>query len=88
MHYTPGDAVGILAENRVSEVELVLNALGFTGEERVLDHYKVEISLEEAVRTRLAIGKLTRSTINQYAKLVDPSTPIPKLASMTGADGK
>ena len=88
MQYTPGDAVGILAENRKSEVDLVLNALGFTGEERVLDHYKVEISLEEAVRTRLAIGKLTRSTINQYAKLVDPSTPIPKLAAMTGADGK
>ena len=88
MHYTPGDAVGILPENRKSEVDLVLNALGFTGEERVLDHYKVEISLEEAVRTRLAIGKLTRSTINQYAKLVDPSTPIPKLAAMTGADGK
>jgi sulfite reductase (NADPH) flavoprotein alpha-component len=88
MYYTPGDAVGILPENRKSEVDLVLNALGFTGEERVLDHYKVEISLEEAVRTRLAIGKLTRSTINQYAKLVDPSTPIPKLAAMTGADGK
>jgi sulfite reductase (NADPH) flavoprotein alpha-component len=88
MHYTPGDAVGILAENRRSEVDLVLKALGFTGEERVLDHYKVEISLEEAVRTRLAIGKLTRSTINQYAKLVDPATPIPKLAAMTGAEGK
>jgi sulfite reductase (NADPH) flavoprotein alpha-component len=88
MNYTPGDAVGILAENRASEVALVLKALGFTGDERVLDHYKVEISLEEAVRTRLAIGKLTRSTINQYAKLVDPSNPIPRLAAMTGPDGK
>ncbi len=88
MLYTPGDAVGILAENRASEVTLVLRALGFTGHERVLDHYKVEISLEEAVRTRLAIGKLTRSTINQYAKLVDPAHPIPALAAMTGPDGK
>ena len=88
MQYTPGDAVGILAENRRSEVDLVLKALGFTGDERVLDHYKVEISLEEAVRTRLAIGKLTRSTINQYAKLVDPATPIEKLKAMCGPDGK
>ena len=88
MQYTPGDAVGILAENRKSEVDLVLEALEFTGNERVLDHYKVEISLEEAVRTRLAIGKLTRSTINQYAKLVEPAKPIPKLAAMTGAEGK
>jgi sulfite reductase (NADPH) flavoprotein alpha-component len=88
MTYAPGDAVGILAENRRSEVDLVLKALGFTGDERVLDHYKVEISLEEAVRTRLAIGKLTRSTINQYAKLVDPAKPIPRLAAMTGPEGK
>jgi sulfite reductase (NADPH) flavoprotein alpha-component len=88
MVYTPGDAVGILAENRESEVAAVLSRLGFTGDERVLDHYKVEISLEEAVRTRLAIGKLTRSTVNQYAKLVDPAKPIPALAAMTGAEGK
>jgi sulfite reductase (NADPH) flavoprotein alpha-component len=88
MQYLPGDAVGILAENRHSEVQLVLDALEFSGDERVLDHYKVEISLEEAIRTRLAIGKLTRSTINQYAKLVDPAKPLPKLAAMTGAEGK
>jgi sulfite reductase (NADPH) flavoprotein alpha-component len=34
-----------------------------------LDHYKVEISLEEALRTRLAIGKLSRGSVGQYAKL-------------------
>ena len=59
MTYTPGDAVGILPENREEAVVETLAALGFKGDERVLDHYKVEISLEEAVRTRLAIGKLT-----------------------------
>src|ERR1700712_5008622 len=69
MTYLPGDAVGIIPENRPAAVAEVLHALGFTGDERVLDHYKVEISFEEAVRTRLAIGKLTRSSVNQYAKL-------------------
>jgi sulfite reductase (NADPH) flavoprotein alpha-component len=69
MEYTPGDAVGIVPENRAEEVEAVLKALGKTGDERVLDHYKQEISLHEALRTRLAIGKLTRSSVNQYAKL-------------------
>src|SRR6201987_5031274 len=58
MTYTPGDAVGIVPTNRDAAVEAVLKALGFTGSERVLDHYKVEISLEEALRTRLGIGKL------------------------------
>jgi sulfite reductase (NADPH) flavoprotein alpha-component len=69
MTYTPGDAIGVLPENRAQMVAEVLTALGFTGEERVLDHYKVEISFEEALRTRLTIGKLARGAIGQYAKL-------------------
>ena len=69
MTYTPGDAIGVLPENRAQAVAEVLTALGFTGEERVLDHYKVEISFEEALRNRLSIGKLTRGAVGQYAKL-------------------
>lgn len=75
MEYTPGDAVGIVPENRPSEVAEVLEKLHFKGDERVLDHYKVEISLEEALRTRLAIGKLTRSAVNAYAKVAPESVP-------------
>jgi sulfite reductase (NADPH) flavoprotein alpha-component len=73
MSYTPGDAIGVIPENRAQSVAEVLAALGFTGEERVLDHYKVEISFEEALRTRLTIGKLARGTIGQYAKLAGAS---------------
>jgi sulfite reductase (NADPH) flavoprotein alpha-component len=69
MTYTPGDAVGINPENRDAAVAEVMAALGFKGDERVLDHYKVEISLEEALRTRLSIGKLARGSLKQYAKL-------------------
>jgi sulfite reductase (NADPH) flavoprotein alpha-component len=69
MTYTPGDAIGVLPENRAQMVAEVLEALGFTGDERVLDHYKVEISFEEALRNRLTIGKLARGAIGQYAKL-------------------
>jgi sulfite reductase (NADPH) flavoprotein alpha-component len=69
MTYTPGDAVGIDPENRAAAVAEVMAALGFKGDERVLDHYKVEISLEEALRTRLSIGKLARGSLKQYAKL-------------------
>ena len=67
MTYTPGDAVGIIPENRREAVDEVLAVLGFRGDERVLDHYKVEIDLEEALRTRLAIGKLTRGSVTQIA---------------------
>lgn len=89
MTYTPGDAVGILPENRASEVEAVLQALGFKGDERVLDHYKVEISLEEAIRTRLAIGKLTRGSVNSYAKIAPENTQgLDFLKSLAGPDNK
>src|SRR3984957_20534071 len=69
MTYTPGDAVGIIPENRAEAVNDVLQALGFKGDERVLDHYKIEISLDEALRTRLGIGKLARGSVKLYAKL-------------------
>jgi sulfite reductase (NADPH) flavoprotein alpha-component len=61
MTYTPGDAIGVLPENRAQYVAEVLEALGFTGDERVLDHYKVEISFEEALRSRLSAGAGLRS---------------------------
>src|ERR1700728_4823080 len=92
MIYTPGDAVGVIPENRAEVVAEVLTALGFTGDERVLDHYKVEISFEEALRTRLAIGKLTRGSVGQYAKL--PGAPtcgghgFDALKQMCGPDNK
>ena len=69
MTYTPGDSLGVLPENRAEAVAEVLEALGFTGDERVLDHYKNEISFEEALRNRLSIGKLARGSIGLYAKL-------------------
>jgi sulfite reductase (NADPH) flavoprotein alpha-component len=69
MTYTPGDSLGVLPENRAEAVAEVLEALGFTGQERVLDHYKAEISFEEALRNRLSIGKLARGSVGLYAKL-------------------
>ena len=69
MAYTPGDSIGVLPENRAQSVAEVLAALGFSGDERVLDHYKLEIGFEEALRTRLTIGTLSRGSIGQYAKL-------------------
>jgi len=85
MTYTPGDAVGIIPENRREAVDDVLKALGYKGDERVLDHYKVEISLDEALRTRLGIGKLARGSVGQYAKL---APDVEGLKVMVGPENK
>jgi sulfite reductase (NADPH) flavoprotein alpha-component len=85
MTYTPGDSVGILPENRAEAVADVLGALKFRGDERVLDHYKVEISLDEALRTRLGIGKLARGSVKLYAKL---APELEGLKAMTGPENK
>ena len=87
MTYLPGDAVGIIPTNRQEQVGSVLTALGYTGDERVLDHYKVEISLHEALTSRLAIGKLTRGAVNQYGKLVGEAAP-KQLKTYLGPDNK
>lgn len=85
MTYTPGDAVGIIPENRREVVDEMLGALGFTGAERVLDHYKVEISLDEALRTRLAIGVLERGRLTQMLKLAPEAEG---LKAMVGQENK
>jgi sulfite reductase (NADPH) flavoprotein alpha-component len=89
MTYTPGDSAGILPENRAEAVAEILAFLGFRGDERVLDHYKAEISLEEALRTRLGIGKLTRGSLKQYAKLApEGSTLQGGLKGLVGPEHK
>src|SRR5579871_4455070 len=92
MEYTPGDSIGVLPENRAEAVAEVLEALGFTGKERVLDHYKNEISFEEALRNRLSIGKLARGSIGLYAKLTNAERCGGKgyreLLQLTGAANK
>ena len=75
MEYTPGDAVGIIPTNREVQVDDVLEALGYTGTERVFDHYKNEISLHRALTSHLGIGKLARGSMNQYAKLFGENVP-------------
>ncbi len=85
MTYTPGDAVGIAPENRFEAVADVLKALQFRGDERVLDHYKVEINLEEALRTRLSIGKLMRGSVGLYGKL---APGLEGLKSLVGPENK
>src|ERR1035437_7876329 len=40
--YARGDAIGVNPENRAQAVAELLASLGFPGEDRVLDHYKLD----------------------------------------------
>ncbi len=89
MQYTPGDAVGILPTNREAEVDAVLQALGYTGTEGVLDFFKKPTDLRDALTTKLHIGKLTRGSVNAYAKVAPESTPgLDFLKGLAGQDNK
>jgi sulfite reductase (NADPH) flavoprotein alpha-component len=89
MQYTPGDAVGIQPTNRDAEVEAVLKALNFKGDEKVLDFFKKEDTLDNALRTKLAIGKLTRGSVNSYAKIAPEGVPgLDFLKGLAGQDNK
>ncbi len=89
MEYTPGDSVGIIPTNRDAEADTVLKALGFPGDTKVLDFFKKETTLDDALRTKLHIGKLTRGSVNSYAKLAPAAVPgLDFLKSLAGQDNK
>lgn len=87
MTYVPGDALGVIPSYRKEAVDEVLAALGFDGSEKVIDHSKAEITVREALTTKLGIGKLARGAVNQYAKLAGENVPA-GLKALLGTENK
>ncbi len=69
IQYLPGDSAGILPQNTCQAVEEVLRRLQFTGDEPVTDFYGKPTSLREALTSWLMIGKLSSSTLRQWATI-------------------
>ncbi len=65
MTYTPGDALGVVPTYCEEAVNDVLKALGFSGDEKVIEPVKGtpgnEITVREALTSKLGIGKLARA---------------------------
>ena len=91
MTYTPGDALGIIPTYREDVVDAVLKALGFDGSEKVMEPVKGtpgnEITVKEALTSKLGIGKLARGAVNQYAKLAGENVPA-GLQALLGTENK
>jgi sulfite reductase (NADPH) flavoprotein alpha-component len=67
IRYLPGDSAGILPTNPPEAVTEVLSRLEFSGDEPVKDFYGQALDLREALSAWLMIGKLSNSTIRQWA---------------------
>ena len=91
MTYTPGDALGVVPTYRKEAVDEVLKALGFDGSEKVIEPVKGapgnEITVREALTSKLGIGKLARGAVNQYAKLAAENVPA-GLKALLGTENK
>jgi sulfite reductase (NADPH) flavoprotein alpha-component len=68
IEYLPGDSAGILPVNTCDAVDLVLERLGFAGDEPVVDFYGKPLTLRDALTSWLMIGKLSSSTLKGWAK--------------------
>jgi len=82
--YLPGDSAGVLPVNTCDAVDLVLERLGFAGDEPVTDFYGKPLTLREALTSWLMIGKLSGSTLRGWAK----HTGNPELSALVAPGNK
>ncbi len=91
MTYTPGDALGVVPTYPEESVTALLKALGFSGDETVIEPVKGtdgnKITVREALTSKLGIGKLARGAVNQYAKLAGENVP-EGLKALLGTENK
>lgn len=69
LRYEPGDSAGIQPVNPCEAVDEVISRLEFRGDEPVTDFYGKATTVREALTSWLMIGKLTSSTVRQWAAL-------------------
>src|SRR5579863_4072145 len=84
LQYLPGDSAGILPVNTCDAVDDVISRLQFSGDEPVTDFYGKATTVREALTSWLMIGKLSSSTVRQWAAI----TSHPDLTGLIQAGAK
>lgn len=84
LQYLPGDSAGILPTNTCDAVDDVISRLQFSGDEPVTDFYGKATTVREALTSWLMIGKLSSSTVRQWATI----TSHPELSDIIAAGNK
>lgn len=70
LHYEPGDALGIVARNRTSDVDALLDALRFEPQASVSAAADGTTSLREALAERHDIGPIQPAFLRRYAQAI------------------
>jgi sulfite reductase (NADPH) flavoprotein alpha-component len=84
IQYLPGDSAGVIPVNTCDAVDDVLSRLQFTGDEPVNDFYGKATKVRDALSSWLMIGKLSGSTVRQWAAL----SGHPQLSDLVQAGNK
>ena len=67
IHYEPGDALGIVAQNRAADVDELLARLPFDGRTPVAIDAQGAMPLRQALAQRVEIGPINSSFLERYA---------------------
>ena len=84
IRYEPGDSAGIQPVNPCEAVDEVISRLQFRGDEPVTDFYGKATTVREALTSWLMIGKLSSSTVRQWAAI----SGHPEIAGLVQAGNK
>jgi len=86
--YTCGDSLGVYPANRKEEVEEILEAQGWSGMESVmLPKNEVEISLHDALSSRLALAGPTRKFLVTLLETVTDAAEKARLEALLAPEG-
>lgn len=69
LHYEVGDACGVIPQNPPALVDTILSCLPFSGDELVEIPKIGSVSLRDALLHRLAVNRLSRKIVSEYARL-------------------
>lgn len=80
LSYQPGDSLGVVVENDERLVEQLLTKLQLSGSETVILGEE-QVSLSHALKHRFELTRLTRPTVNRWAKLSNSSELAQRVAN-------
>jgi len=72
--YLPGDSIGVIPENRLTCVQLILELTGI-GPEKILVYRNHALSVFELLKKKLNIGQLPERVVKKYAAIVHQDIP-------------